>query len=128
MTDQQKLAWAHRHGVTPPAFVLEQVAAKVRTESPGRSSPPKCCGSCGKKPSQARTPPREARAGVVLLSAQLRCQGAAAYLAVLPAALPCPPSIPWMPDDALVCRLESPDIGRGEVRFEPPDPPPRHVG
>lgn len=127
MSDEQKLAWAQRHGVTPPAFFLAQAAAKSRPADPAAPTSPKCCCSCGKKPARARVAPRDARPGVVLLSAQYRCLGAGGCIAVLPPALPCPPSVPWIPEELLVCWVASYDARGDSLRFEPPEPPPRHV-
>lgn len=44
-TDREKLAWAERNGVTPPAFLVARVANT--DEFAAKSSPPKCahCGS-----------------------------------------------------------------------------------
>jgi len=92
-TQQEKLAWAKKNGVTPPDYVV--AAAKVeqrlvRRPSAAKSSAPKCCcckaKSCSPKPEVARAA-NSSTTRVVMFQA-LKCQGLGPHWVSLPPPLP----------------------------------------
>lgn len=129
-TDGEKIAWAEKAGVIPPLFVLER---HRDTQLAAEPSPTPGCSTCTKerssaeplrseKPSASATDTR-----IVLLSAQTRCQGMLAWLAILEVALPSPPA------KVIDSHSESSPLARSfdasylPPAFTPPEPPPRLV-
>jgi len=96
-TQQEKLAWAKKNGVTPPAFVV--VAAKAeqrltRQPSAPKSTAPKCCcckaKSCSPKPKTpvAKSSTAKSSTTSVVMFQALKCQGLAAHWVFLSPPLP----------------------------------------
>lgn len=134
---QQRLDWAKKHGVTPPAYAVLPNGPKRQTATCSRCQPrteskqcQRCCCSDGKKICQSD----EANFGcspkqryLVVIEA-LRCGGHSADLTQLPWALPI---------IAKTSQYSSPAGGYGKnhsftltcrLADQPPAPPPRCLG
>lgn len=127
----ERLAWAERHGVTPPEFVRQQVAADRRSQPIAGT----CCSTKSATCSQGVSPhefsvkdtgssPR-GPAKVILISAFNHCRGVTAYAAIFGEAI-CEPvnSVPInrpVPNEWL---MQADVIFHGAV-LPPPTPPPR---
>lgn len=155
-TDLEKVLWANRRGITPPAFVLEAAkreAAKITAQKCELSSTKSCCqkshsNSCtkesisedqlatltqalaqdeaDKKPSK-KSSKEDTGSDTLTLSSWLRCQGqGVTALADLEGVLPTG-SNP-LPSGALVSAwLTNSDQHPLEVAYLPPVPPPQKV-
>jgi hypothetical protein len=85
-TAAEKVAWARRHGVAPPPFVLA-AAERESSASPCRHA---CCRTAAQPDAAqeiAQTPP-PAGDGVVLMILALRCRGVHVSITLLPPSLP----------------------------------------
>jgi hypothetical protein len=127
MTDVEKISWARQHHVQPPSFVLDRLAEAAPIacmESVGCSM---CAKAAVDRPSEsliASTATPETR--VVLLDAQLRCQGVGAWITLLSSALPVSRDV-QIEREALAFFFQH----TGEPNYVPPDfsppyPPPDH--
>jgi hypothetical protein len=104
-TDREKLAWAERVGVTPPAFVAaaarKESGELCRAESPTGgaksccSRQASCCSSSGaggeseqtaESSVAAKSPSRQG--GWIMLHAAMKCRGLTVSVALLPPSLP----------------------------------------
>ena len=117
LSDQQKLAWAEKHGVTPPQdFFLHAAAiAKGRCCSPGHNDSP-----------EAEASGNSVVWHVVRIDAVRKCQGLASLWMILGQALPPPESEPFETDLTMVSWLAP--AGAAQVNspaFDPATPPPR---
>jgi hypothetical protein len=101
-TNEQKLAWAERHGVTPPGFVIAAAARERASASKHQA----CCESavchstdcrrpcCAHRESasccQAASAPRETKSSrsFVLGISALRCRGLSLTVSSMPPSLP----------------------------------------
>ena len=123
----ERLRWANENGVTPPNFVLLQLA----TEGAQAKSKPRAC--CSTSHDQSKPVACETRAEVtapvdmVLLESVNRCRGLAAYVAIFGAAT-CE-AIPQLPqvEHLLSECLPITDIMMGSCSQSPPTPPPRVI-
>lgn len=97
-TPQEKLVWARRHGVVPPAALLSRLAL---VQSPRPQETDDCCAARRSCCSTATTPsaccqqeqcqpPQQTRVGVVLVLQELRCHGLATTATLLPPMIPAP--------------------------------------
>jgi hypothetical protein len=100
MTHGEKLAWAQKTGVQPPAFVVaaaarEAIAAKAtQTAARGccaaKAAPKSCCssggGCCSSK--VAATPARKRGMRMMAFHAAMKCRGLTVSVALLPPSLP----------------------------------------
>lgn len=92
-TQEQKLAWAEKHGVTPPDYVLAFVAATRRPcceskkQATKSTSAKKCCchsvASCCEKSPEAKSQQDSKLTSVVTLLA-LKCHGLTSLITSLP--------------------------------------------
>ena len=86
-TQQEKVAWARKHNVTPPDYVLAAAASELRLAGRGAR---KCCCSksktCSPEP-PANRPERLATADVVMFQA-LKCQGLGSHWVFVPLSVP----------------------------------------
>jgi hypothetical protein len=89
-TSQEKLAWAKRHGVTPPSFAI----ASAKREATGK---PACCRrACCLAASahshdageQAAQPPARPVNGTIILIMALKCHGVQVSVTLMPPSLP----------------------------------------
>jgi hypothetical protein len=91
-TAAEKVAWARRHGVAPPQFLL----AAADRESSASTCRRACCRAAAQADAAqeiAQTPP-PAGDGVVLMILALRCRGVHLSVTLLPPSLPAePPAI-----------------------------------
>ncbi|MEM8946145.1 MAG: hypothetical protein AAGD11_13305 [Planctomycetota bacterium] len=93
---QEKLAWARKHGVTPPDFVVVAAAHQASSccqsiENHTRSTEvASCCAvrpssTCCVTDSHVKRPPRRAKtSSTVMLIESLKCQGISYSLSLLP--------------------------------------------
>lgn len=122
----ERLAWARKHGVTPPRDLIAAVAA-------GSASAPKSC--CQAKASRARPADRGATVGgtaegkeesLVSVIEAFRCQGVGFHWITAGAVLASPPpatlAIDMTPSDWVSASSIS-----AVVTSSPPDPPPPRV-
>jgi hypothetical protein len=99
-TNSQKLAWAAKHKVQVPEFVLEQVAAEIDTDPAELAQVKPCCrqrvltaksASCCDRQSgscpEARPQNPPAIPGVLAIHA-LKCQGFSLSISLLPPSVP----------------------------------------
>jgi len=125
MTDAEKVAWANDNGVQPPAFVL----ARLENAIPQTCSKTTGCTKCSKVADTIETAETLSSANsnrqIVLLDAQLRCQGVNAWITLLSSAIPVE-RVAELPHDAVVAAgvtaLEPSYIG---PIYSPPHRPPR---
>jgi hypothetical protein len=120
-TNREKLAWAKKHGVTPPAYV---VAAAAQEKSPAR-------GCCAAKTPAKQTTKQTAGADdawqwtLIPTVAARKCQGLAQLWIILSAAAPVADRVTF------VVELRAADFAPLAARtllsceFVPPTPPPR---
>ncbi|MEQ8786025.1 MAG: hypothetical protein RIC55_06985 [Pirellulaceae bacterium] len=128
LTDEQKLAWAKAHNVTPPAYVAVRAANE---SSHGFHQATAHCSHCKRNEPSTASNKSQANSSsttafrLVLVEAQRRCQGAGFLTMQLTAATPCRPAATWRPEfaSAAVSPLGAPHLG--SPSYQPPDPPPR---
>ncbi|MCG8585309.1 MAG: hypothetical protein MI757_11410 [Pirellulales bacterium] len=103
-SDEEKLAWAEREGVTPPAFVRERVerakadVAKTIADCAANSScceprtvvvkPASCCSSgddCEPNPHATESTPDRRTTSIIILAHEFKCQGKSLITSLLPA-------------------------------------------
>jgi len=128
----EKLAWAKRHGVTPPSFVMalaQPAAAEQHPSSSCSNAPSKrpCCEAANSSSDDAHParPQPHGGSGYVLAVFIQKCQGHSFYWHSLPWALPVGSemiSCFWL----LPTAWHRPVSAIGSSRtLEPPEPPPR---
>ena len=89
-TNRQKLAWAAKNGVTPPAFVMAAANREApTTRTCCAKSKPACCQTAGQsaRPCCSTVVTKHRSKSVLLLSA-LRCRGITVSVGHLPPSLP----------------------------------------
>lgn len=124
MSHGQKLAWAQREGVTPPAFLAALAAREIIAEK--ADSKPKCSHCCEAKPQVERdaacandagaVPERPPRGlGFVMLHEAMKCRGLTVSVSLLP------PSLPACADrfEPIVVERFLPSLGRSYLYDEP---------
>jgi hypothetical protein len=132
-TNAEKLAWAKRHGVTPPEFVVAAARKEAGPHAPGE--PVSCCavesaarpaGCCAGKSGTAGSEKTESwRLALVPSIAARKCQGLAQLWLILSAAAPVARPVTCSIDLA-VARATPPVADRLlSCDFVPPTPPPR---
>lgn len=139
-TNREKLAWARKHGVTPPAFVAE-AAENEAAESAhgccghragchacaGKKTTQHCDGACGKMGEAA--PPRNKAANLkstlVLVDLARRCKGLARIWALAATGLPPRVDPGWSFDSRTVGRVVERPSFDPMIRLAPPVPPPK---
>ncbi|WP_146438488.1 hypothetical protein [Crateriforma conspicua] len=111
-TDEEKLAWADRHGVTPPAFLVQRVGRSSQRLAADRSATGPDAGACcccqhagpdatpavapqpdSDKPDWGATESRSAH--VVLMWKAAKCRGLAAFWSMLAVAFVNDWAGPW---------------------------------
>lgn len=132
-TNQQKIAWARRNRVTPPALVV--AAAKREACSAGKKSlacckskglavaqaavKPACCArrdaSCASTSCDAPTPQRRPSSQPILLISKLRCGGISLSVSMLP-----PSVVVKATAFALVAPEQFRFCSRVDLLYEPP--------
>jgi len=134
-SNEQKIVWARKHGVTPPAFVLAAVkkpACCQRKVASCCSSERSCCEKSAAETKLALTQQNTRETGkrrsasIVLLQA-LRCQGLSVSWTLLPpTVLPPTPQIDVAPDGLTECL---PVVERSYSGQRPPPdlPPPKYA-
>ena len=134
-TLSQRLTWAQRHGITPPKFVRQQVAA-VGVHALDEK-PKTCCSADSASCSEDSSPDecvaidtgsaQSLPAQLVLISAVNRCRGLTAYIAIFGVAI-CEPI-----GNALIAPpvagqwLMPAEVSFTSAELSPPTPPPRIV-
>jgi hypothetical protein len=124
MSHGEKLAWAEREGVTPPAFVVAAAAREIIAEK--IAAKPACSHCCEAKQyaegeavcaSNAATAKNQSVQGVgfVMLHEAMKCRGLTASVSLLP------PSLPAMVDnfEPLLIERFLPQLGRSFLYDEP---------
>ncbi|TWT88900.1 hypothetical protein Mal64_23900 [Pseudobythopirellula maris] len=121
-TPAERLAWAEREGVTPPARILAQLTRSVAESLAATKPKPACCAkSCCSRKTEAAALPATKRYSAF---SALACQGLSQHwLAVAPAPPPAAVELPVAPDTQRVS-LFSP-AAEGAPASAPPVPPPR---
>jgi hypothetical protein len=121
MTDAQKLAWAKKHGVTPPKEFSLHVASAPTKE--------RCCahGSCDTP--DGETSDETIDWHVLQIDAVRKCQGLVSLWMVLGQALP-PPERESFETDLTVVSWLAPASAAQVISpaFDPATPPPRAAG
>jgi len=125
-TPQQKLAWAKKHGVTPPDFVIAAAREAESVHSCCASSRPACCHDAAKPAgSCCSTPAQPPRSKSVLLVAALKCRGISVSVSLLPpTVLPRPVRLAAPPLATSDAPPSSPNLYQSptdEVATPPPD-------
>ncbi|HJT78443.1 MAG TPA: hypothetical protein VJ739_14665, partial [Gemmataceae bacterium] len=111
-TPEEKLAWAHAHGIEPPAYA-ERPAAPVCRHCAGHDDA--CCHK-GHHP---------APGGWLVGVRALECRGTSTLWLSTGAVLPTVPGVAWNPWLLPADSLSYPDSPVLALSFSPPDPPPR---
>ena len=130
MTDREKIAWAQRHGVVPPEFIL----VRKRNRAVAKGMAPAARHTCCRKSTQSDTRPQVKRVSrptvrrIVLLTAEQRCRGGHSMTAVLAVALPAETLAAWNPDDGFSAAVVVRAFLSRNLDDAPPDPPPRSFG
>lgn len=141
-TNREKVAWAEKHHVTPPQFVIE--AARKEELASTRSCPhchekshghEKSCATVAAKADKAAEksccksprPEKRARLKVALVIVDLArsCQGLSKIWTILSASLPAVPPVRWSADWAVVGHVVEPPTSAPTVDLSPPLPPPK---
>lgn len=129
-SDRQKLAWAERNGVTPPAFLLKRVSGSDSSDA--NSSQPACCQTTSDRAGSGPTataercldqdPPKKRTNRTVLMWEAAECRGMTSLWTSL-AAVGVPSSSPLL-------RLDPPVLDwiilvdqRAPSLFAGPEPP-----
>ena len=148
-TPEEKLAWAHRHGIEPPAYAERPVhvapnahrlgdlcesPTAEHTGCPHCAKPSEACcvgkarqGSCDTSRPSADPGSRPETGGhgwVVGLTA-LQCRGLSTAWVATGSVLPLSPALVWSPCTPLDSTLSYPDHSPFAFSLPPPDPPPR---
>jgi hypothetical protein len=125
-TNQEKLVWAKRNGVTPPAYVV--AAAKKESKS-NASSHSSCCTKKHPVAAPAEEPsaekPSEESAGQIVLSSVRHCQGNASVSINSELATILVQTAPVLPAIPAVQWIELYDLSARSLDFTPASPPPQ---
>jgi hypothetical protein len=125
MSHGEKLAWAEREGVTPPAFVMAAAALEIIAEKVAAKAAKPACSRCcqAKSPGgahcddDATCEEEPASRGVrfVMLHEAMKCRGLTVSVSLLP------PSLPALTDnfEPLVIERSLPQLGRSLLYDEP---------
>ena len=125
MTDSEKVSWAAEHHVQPPAFVLARLAQDRLPECTNSPSCSMCAkASSGALPASSPATQAAPETQVVLLDAQLRCQGLGYWISLLSSALPVANPIDTEPDHLVLFTHGTRDAVYLGPSFSPPHPPP----
>jgi hypothetical protein len=120
-TNQEKLVWAKRNGVTPPAYVAAAAAKEAKSKSSAHFS---CCTKHHSEAAPAEEPAEEP-SGQIVLSSVHRCQGGdtatinselATILSRTATQLPAVPPAQW---------IELVDLTALTIDLSPASPPPQ---
>jgi hypothetical protein len=115
-TNREKLAWAEKHGVTPPSYVVA-AAAKEKPAARG------CCAS--KKPPQTAEAADSWRLTLIPSIAARKCQGLAELWLILSAAAPIAKPVTCQIELAVATATPLPTDNLLSYDAVPPTPPPR---
>lgn len=139
-TDQEKVAWAHQHGITPPDYVIAAAEKEKASASAGKS----CCNHCkhcassdrptvakrdestkGRRVQHRGPSPNKFEFAVINSDLARRCHGLPGFLTVLTClAVPEPP-LAWSVDEVICgCVYDLPCLPHSAERT-PPVPPPK---
>jgi len=124
MSHGEKLAWAEREGVAPPAFVIAAAAREIIAEkAAAKSACSHCCKAKQHAENEATCAPNVATAksepargvGFVMLHEAMKCRGLTVSVSLLP------PSLPAFTDnfEPLVIERFLPQLGRSLLYDEP---------
>jgi hypothetical protein len=124
MSHGEKLAWAEREGVAPPAFVIAAAAHEIIAEKvAAKPACSRCCEAKQKAEGQAACASTVAAAkerpargvGFVMLHEAMKCRGLTVSVSLLP------PSLPAITNDfePLVSERYLPQLGRSVLYDEP---------
>lgn len=121
LTDEQKLAWAHEHGVCPPEALVQAVAKE--TGGTARGAHKACCHSTGCDDDSEQDGSLSLH--VVRLESVRKCQGLTSLWLLLSQALP--PAEPADPAEPLLIAWVLPAAAAQlhSPAFDPATPPPR---
>lgn len=119
-TQTEKLAWAKRNGVRPPAFVVAAAAVEAREAKTQAATCGRCCSKCRQVAAMAK--PVGGR--IVLLVSALRCKGISIGVSLMPPSLP-PAVAPteFFADVQLAVPVEPPHLYLSPV-YDVATPPP----
>ncbi|MEM6978166.1 MAG: hypothetical protein AAF539_00780 [Planctomycetota bacterium] len=123
-TDAEKIAWARRHGVTPPRFLIERVAASASSQPPDACE--SCCHCCVKSSDPTKSSGDDADAEAVelktiLLWKSAQCRGVQLLWTLL--------ALDWLESSSagIATPLHQYWIATADIRgvsiHSPPDPP-----
>jgi hypothetical protein len=124
MSHGEKLAWAEREGVAPPAFVIAAAARQIIAEkAAAKPACSHCCeakqradgeAACASNVAAAKNQPARG-VGFVMLHEAMKCRGLTVSVSLLP------PSLPAMTDDfePLVIERFLHQLGCGFLYDEP---------
>lgn len=126
-THAERLAWARKHLVTPPEFVVD-AAPQQRVERPaaGACCSTTCCESAGKladEHGQATVEDHWKFSFVPALSSRC-CHGLPHLWLILSSALPPPKNAAWQPDEPICEPLFLAEALAASTCDAPPTPPP----
>ncbi len=118
-TPEEKLAWAHAHGIEPPAYAERPADPVCRHDADHEDA---CCHHGHRQHGPASGPPR---AGWLVGARALECHGVSTQWLSTGAVLPPGPGLTWSPWPVPAGSLSHPDSTTFTLSFSPPDPPPR---
>jgi hypothetical protein len=120
-SNQEKLAWAKKAGVTPPGYVAANARSDARAAAVARDCPSQH-GCCHAKPVAAAPQPHVR--WVVSLAAR-QCSGLGQLWLILSAAMPAPPRVGGTADHCETAAGGVPDASLLGINRVPATPPPR---
>jgi hypothetical protein len=124
-TPEEKLAWAHHHGIEPPAYAERPTHHCADCDQDAEPSAHPCCaarsGGCCHTSERLSAPGR----GWVIGLTALRCRGLSTVWVTSSSVLPPLPPLAWHPWQPLDSTLSYPAGLLAARSLTPPDPPPR---
>jgi hypothetical protein len=133
-TPEERHAWAHEHGVTPPANAeqprsLAWNRPRLREQAAGASHEGSCsensCCHHEKSPPREEARPEAGKIHWFLGMTALHCRGLSTVWVTTGSVAPMPPPVTWSPGILLADVLPRTEGTSTLLPFLPPDPPPR---